>query len=459
MLRRFSNIEQLTPTNNPLYGFAPTYGGKTMLSSTDRVLIDNGGSGYRALDVYLSLFLNPIVYKSWDKVMSEICARDIEVKPYDDSEYASEVADDIRKTLLSIGTDFKGVPLLQESLGIDELYRALGVAYITGISPVELVWGLDKDNKKTVKYFKPRDPRLFRMAYDDATGTTKPRLLTRNALYDGEPIPAAKWIFHRYYAVPGDDAYGLGIGRNLYYPVEWHKQLMTYWLMLIDKTVMPSTVGKIEQGAKLKDEDIVEFYEAVRNFGQDSAIVLKPGTSIDIKDMRANNADALKTLSDVLEAYIETIVVGESSTGKDNGASQAKDTVSNGLKLTKAKALSDSISHMLNATLVKWLTWARHGKNAPVPTIWRKFSEDVESEPSTIEEISNIADFVDILARLDQVGVSLDRDYIERRLGAPLKKPKPAPGAPGASTPASPARTGTALYDNVPSPSELLGLS
>lgn len=466
---RFSNIEIVTPTSSPLSPHMPAYGGRAMLSSTDRVLIDNGGGGLRGLDIYLSLFVNPVVFKSWDKVMCEVCSRELTVTPKDNSAEAVRVADFVREQLLSIGTSPSKSALLPANGGVDELTRALGTAYITGISPVELVWGRDTAGKRVIQYFKPRDPRLFRMEYDAALGVTRPRVLTRDNMIKGVPIPAHKFVFHRYWAVPSDDEYGCGIGRNLFYPVEWQKQLMSYWLMLVDKTVMPSTVGSIAPGTKFDDTQYNDFVESVRNFGQDSALVLRPGYSIEVKDLKATNVDALEKLLTRLDAYIEGIVVGESGTGKGGAGSQAKDQVSDGIRLMNAKALSDAISETMNTTLVKWLAWANFGRGCPLPTVWRNFDEDIAPVPATIAEITNIADFVDILGKLNAAGITLDKAYIEQRLGAPLKKApaavqltsKPADTKSALSAPASllkPERTGTALFDYVPMPAELLGV-
>lgn len=471
---RFSNIELIGPATSPLSNYMPSFGGRTQLRSQDRILVDNGGSGYRALDIYMSLFLNPVVYKSWDKVATDICSRELQVKPKDESKEAAVIAEFIQGQLLSIGTTASTNPLLPAQGGIDALTRALATAYITGITTVELVWGRDRDGKRVVKYFKPRDARLFRMEYDHDANVTRPRVLTRADTTRGVAIPAHKFLIHRYWSVPNDDEYGCGLGKNLYYPVEWQKQLMTYWLMLVDKTVMPSTVGTYSEEAVAKPEDITKFEEAVRNFGQDSAIVLKPGYKIETIDLRATNADALERLLDKIDSYIESIVAGESATGKEGAGSQAKDEVSRGIGLISAKALSDGICETLNQTLVKWLTWANFGQDAPVPTVWRNFGQDIATEPTTLAEVESVADFIDLLSKLNGMDISLDKAYIETRLGVPLKKPpvKPTSGNQSASMvakapagtvatsagPAAQERTGTALYDYVPSPAELLGL-
>lgn len=459
---RFSNIELVQPTSSPFSRYMPSFGGRTLLTSQDRILVNNGGSGAKALDIYLSLFVNPVVFQGWDKVMTDITSKELIVEPGADSDEARKIADFVTAQLKAIGTSSDSPnPLLPAQGGIDGLTRALGTAYITGFSPVELVWGRDASGDRVVKYYKARDARLFRMEYDPEVNITRPRLLSKADPLRGSAIPAHKFIFHRYYAVPNDDDYGCGLGRNLYYPVEWQKQLMSYWLMLIDKTVMPSTVGSYDAEARATEEDIATFEEAVRNFGQDSAITLPPGFKIDTLDFKTSSADVLEKLLDKIDGYIESIVVGESGTGKSGSGSQAKDAVSRGIGLASSKALSDSICETLNQTIVKWLVWANFGKLAPLPRVWRSFEAEINNPPANIEEVNDIAVFIDLLTKLDQVGLSLDRNYIQSRLGAPLKKAASKPGAAGAGTSDAPGNTGgsggTALFENVPSPADLLG--
>jgi phage gp29-like protein len=488
---RFSNVEVITPVSSPLSPSMPSYGGRAMLSSQDRVLVDNGGSSYRGLDIYLSLMSNPVVFKSWDKMMSEICSREIVVEPGvsnnpDDAKLAQNIADFVKEQMLRLGENSID-QLMPSNGGVDALTRACGTAYITGISPIELVWGRNGKGKRIVQYFKPRDPRLVRMEYDDEAKVTRPKVITRTDTMRGMSIPVGKFIIHRHWAIPNDDDYGSGLGRNLYYPVEWQKQVMTYWLMLIDKTVMPSTVGSYSAEARATEELINDFDFAVRNFGQDSAIVLPPGFDIKTIAMSNNGIDMLEKLISRIDTYIETLITGESSTGKEGGGSGAKDEVANSIRLTKAKDISDSICDTLNSTIVKWLVWSNFGKSAPMPKMYRNFEADIETDPTTLAEVQSIADFIDLLGKLDQVAITLDKDYIQQRLGVPLKgkppsasPPPAAPSTPAAKPPTDetgtqdiaktsptvsptvspivrPERTSTALYDHVPTPSELLG--
>jgi phage gp29-like protein len=432
MAKRFVNTELINPVDSPFSPYFPTFNGRVMLSSQDRVLIDNGAGGSRSVDLYSSLFLNPVVHRSWTKLMDEICHRDLVAVPADDSEYAKLVADDILEQIKMIGQS-GATPLLSGGGGFDEMTRTAGKAYITGMSPLELVWARDNTGKRIVKYAKARDPKLFRMEYDAESRVTRPRLLTRQDMLRGSALPAHKIVLHRYWAVPGDDEYGCGLGRNLYYPVEWQKQIMSYWLMLIDKTVMPSTVGSYSKDARTDEDKIAIFEEAVRNFGQDSSITLPPGYSIEVHDLKgSSSADMLDKLLTRIDEYLEMLIIGESTTGKSGGGEGGVDQVADSIFTTKAKSLSDSISSTFNATLVKWLVWAQYGKDAPVPTIWRSFAAEEKGSPTNLNEVESVETLITLLGQLDQQGLTLDPAWVQGRLGAPLKSlmPKPKPATP-----------------------------
>jgi phage gp29-like protein len=208
---------------------------------------------------------------------------------------------------------------------------------------------------------------------------------------------------------------------------------MSYWLMLIDKTVMPSTVGSYGEEARLDADKVALFEEAVRNFGQDSSITLPPGFKIDVHDLKgASSADMLDKLLTKIDLYLEMLLMGESSTGKSGGGEGGVDQVADGIFTTKAKALSDAISTTFNSTLVKWLVWAQYGRSAPVPTVWRNFDVAEVSAPATLDEITDIRELVTVLGQLDQQGLTLDPRYVQDRLGAPLKSLMPRPAKPAA---------------------------
>lgn len=413
--------ELVTPLNSPLGWTVPAFGGKTLLNPQDRTLIENGGGGWRALDIYLSLFKNPVAFSAWEKLIADIISRELTVTPATKSQKDRQIADYVLSIINSLG-NLSNDDMLGNGSGFDTLTRAAAKALITGISPVELIWDKNSRGERVVTHFKTRDPRLVRIEYDDVTKKTTPRILTRTDQTSGVEIPARKMIIFRYWAIPTDDEYGHGLGSSLYYAVEWQKQIMAYWLMLIGKAAIPSTVGKYDEKATANPELIERFKTAIRTFGQDSSILLPPGFSIESIGINLGSADVLEKIEAKVREYIDMLIMGESSTGTQGGGSNARDQVADSIRVKRAKALSDIISSQINNTLVKWLVEAKFGLGTPAPTIWRNFAADEISPPTTVDDIDSITDFIDILTKLDQIGVRLDKAYIESRIGAPLQK-------------------------------------
>lgn len=452
--KRFSRVELATPVNSPLGSYAPSFGGRVRLQTQDRTLIDNGGVGLRSLEIYQALLNNPQVYTAWDKTVSEITSRAMVVEPASDSEEDKYIADFVETQLKAMGSIQTGLSLPSAS-GLDNLIRCACSAYITGISPVELVWTRLPDGVRTISYFKPRDAKLFSMEYDEGEGKTRPRLLTRDDTMRGMALPARKFVMFRYWSVPTDDEYGQGLGRQLYYAVEWQKQILSFWLQLIDKTVLPSTIGSYDETAAADRQLVDDFKSAVASFGQDSSIVLPPGFKIDTTAFPTGTQAQLSELLSVMDAYISNVITGESSIGQAGAGSAGKDQIANEVRVMKAKALSDLIHETLNMTVVRWLVDANFGPQAAVPRVWRDFTSEVDEPPKTLAEVQSISEFVELLGKLDQVGIKVDQDYIGQRLNVPLKgkaKPGQAQAASGTARP-----PGAPLYSSVPSPSELLG--
>ena len=478
--KRFSAIELVNPIDSPISGYGITFGGRIQLRPKDRVLIDNGGSGFRALDIYLSLFSNPVVYSAWDKLVTEITSRDLIVTPASQSVEDLAIAKFIEEAMANLGLEQTGMEL-PASGGMDTLTRACSASLITGMSPIELVWTRNAAGQRIISYFKQRDPRLFRMEYDDDAHVTRPRLLTVMDTFRGRALPARKFIFCRFWSTPTDDEYGQGIGRQLFYAVEWQKQLLSYWLMLVDKAAIPSTIGSYTAESGANEQLIADFERAVAGFGQDSSIVLPPGFSIDTKSISANSG-IVKDLIDRVDTYIATVILGEAIVGAPGGTDQG-DSVANSVRVMKAKALSDCIHEILNQTLVRWLVEANYGSKAAVPKIYRNFVEDDTAPPSSLAEVEDISVVIDLLGKLSQQGLNVDPYWIQDKLGVPLKSLQKRPGQPDAANSSATgqsqqsntttgssskttasgggggqSKTGTALYDNVPSAAELLGL-
>lgn len=406
--RRFNSIEIASLSNDPyLYGSVPTFG-KIRISSRDRTLVENGGTDSQALELYLNLLSDPHVFAIWDKQMNEITSKDWFLESGGDSDDDKKAFDFVEKTLknLSINTrDYdseSGLGIISGGVGLDGLTRGLGLSLITGISFAEIIWKKDNDELPTIDNIKIRDPRRFHFDINES-GRVFLKVKTKKHWSDGIFVPPRKFIVHRYWSIPSDDPYGDGIGRILYYPVQWKRELLTLWLSIIDKYSDPTAIGKYEDD--ISEEEKREFDNALGNIARDMVISMPSSYTVDFISPSLTSVDLLSNLEKLCNTYISKVISGEATTGEEQAGS-VKQTVSNSIRVMKAKGFSDLISETLNNTLIKWLVKYRFPKANP-PKLWRNFDDITEK--------------VELLNRIKNLGFNTTQEYVEDLVGVPLE--------------------------------------
>lgn len=413
--RRFNNIEIASLANDPfLYGGVPTFG-KIRISSRDRTLVENGGTDSQALDLYLNLLSDPHVYAMWDKQITEITSKDWFLEAGGDSDIDKKAFEYVEKTLKNLSLNTKdydpssGLGIISGGVGLDGLTRGLGLSLITGISYAEIIWRQDDDGGPTIDNIKIRDPRRFHFDIDES-GKVFLKVRTRRHWGDGIFVPPRKFIVHRHWSIPNDDPYGDGIGRILYYPVQWKREILTLWLSIIDKYSDPTAIGKYEDD--ISEEDKRVFDEALGSIARDMVISMPSSYSVDFVSPSLSSVDLLSNLEKLCNSYISKVISGEATTGEEQAGS-VKQTVSNSIRLMKAKGFSDLISETINNTLIKWLCNYRFPKANP-PKLWRNFNDVTEK--------------VELLNRIKTLGFNTTQEYVEDLTGIPLEVKQRAKG-------------------------------
>jgi len=406
--RRFNSIELASIANDPYsYGSVPTFG-KIRINPKDRVLVENGGTGSDALELYLNLLTDNQVYAQWDRQMNEITSKDWFLEVGGDSDLDKRALDFVEETLrgLSINTkDYDsntGLGIINNGQGLDGITRGLGLSLILGISIAEIIWKKD-DSGPTIDSIKIRDPRRFHFDTDES-GKIFLKLRTKKHWSDGIYVPPRKFIVHRYWSVPNDDPYGNGIGRLLYYPVQWKRELLTLWLSIIDKYSDPTVVGKYEDDISEEEKRI--FDEALSNISRDMIISMPSSFSIEFNSPSLSSVDLLSNLEKLCNTYISKVISGEANTGEQGSEGSVKQTVSNSIRVMKAKGFSDLISETINNSLIKWLVKYRFPKANP-PRLWRNFND--------------VQEHVELLNRIKSLGFNTTPEYVETLTGIPLE--------------------------------------
>ena len=398
-------------SNDPLISGGVALGGKVRLLSRDAILRDKGGGSlFRALDLYYDLFTDMQVFSGWDKQATDIISRDWYVEPGGKDDIDRRAADFARENLEDLGShvDF-GIRLAEDRpcSGFDNLTRGLLVATIAGIATGEIIWSVNRYGQIFPAEIPIRDSRRFMFEYEKKRDKVRPKLLTRDSFGEGVLIPARKFIFHRYYAMPGfSDPHGFGLGRQLFYPVEWKKEAIIMWLNLIDKYIDPVTIGT--HPAEADKDEVREFKDHIQTVAQEMSMTMPEGWSLDFNRAEINGSyEALVQLLEYLDKQISKVITGEATVGEPLGGSQARETINNSIRVQKAKSWSDQLSETLNCTLLRWMTELNFPGARP-PKVWRDFGD-----------VDGLRDFATVLTLLNQVEYKVDPAYIELKTGIP----------------------------------------
>lgn len=367
--------------------------GLARLDSDDYLLIARGGTDARALDLYLDLMTDETVTAALQKQISEIVSREWKVIPGGPEERDQELAQWCQQKLMSLGEnadqEHNGQAILNKQPGgMNVVCAALLEATIIGFRTAEVIWKQDEENFIYPCSILPKDSRRFIMYYDKE-GRVYPRLRTLKSTYQGEPMPPRKFIFHSFWTYVTDNPMGMGLGRMLYYPVTWKRETLTSWANLIDNYVTPTKVGKVTDQAT--DDQKHQFFDAIRSMAQNVSTVLPQGYDFEVIAPQLNGSDAvLQKYVDYMDRAIYQVILGESTTGQQGDGSQARDRVSNSIRVMKAKSMSDQLNFTLNNTLLKWMAFFKDPQ-AAVPRFVRDF-EDLKASVNTdlIDAIATI---------------------------------------------------------------------
>ncbi len=339
---------------HPLYlGIAQTY---------DPVLFSQGG--VQALQAYRDLERDAHVHAILQKRKFAVVGRPWEVLPASDSPLDKQAAE-------LVEAQFKG-------LGFDKLCLGLLDSQLMGFSVGEILWEVRKSQLWAAQVIMRRQERfIFKAREEGATGAQDPwelRLRTLASPLEGDPLPVRKFVVHRTGALD-NNPYGLGLGNQLYWPVEFKRQGLTFWLIFADKFGSPTVEGEYEPGAT--EDEKRELLNAALSVSVDGAIIHPKGMTLSLLEAaRAGSIETYDKLVRYMDEQCSEAVLGE--TGSTNqsgeGGSRARDQVGNEVRLEVAQADADLLSATLQDTLIRWIV-ELNLPGAGLPSVWRSFEE------------------------------------------------------------------------------------
>ncbi|MBN8488228.1 MAG: DUF935 family protein [Burkholderiales bacterium] len=269
-------------------------------------------------------------------------------------------------------TDVKAAELVTQALDhlrFNRLCKRLLDAQLKGFSVAEVMWEV-RDGLWLPSRVMARDPRRFIFTLDGEL-----RLLTREAPLEGEALPDRKFIVHRY---GGDDdtPYGLGLGSQLFWPVFFKRQGITFWLTFADKFGSPTAIGKYSPSAD--DTERKKLLAALASIAQDAGVIIPDGMVIELLEAsRAGSVDTYEKLVRYMDEQISKVVLGEtmSTTAAPTGLGSTQASVHNDVRLELAQDDADELGETLDDTLIRWIVEFNLGAGVGVPKLKRTFSE------------------------------------------------------------------------------------
>lgn len=414
MRQYFQDAQLGHGSNNP---FLPYWGGGLNRSITqDALRLEKGATSGKSINIYLDLLTDSFANSCFNKQISEICTKGNLIKPGDDRANSKLAAEDCKLMLESLGKSSasnNGTLILDQGLTLEGLIAHLAVSAITGISTVEIVW--EKQRLPSIKRVVPVDPRTVVM-WKDEWGNVYPKLLTREEPQDGIFLPARQFIISRFWSIPSADPWGLGLGRQLYYPVTWKRSILTFWLMMADKASDPQLIVTYPDGTAEADREKV--MASLLKFGREAGVAVPSGWSVEIANRNvAGSTDFLQNLIKYCDDQIAMAILGTSTSGTETGGGINRETINNSLRIQIAKQLADGITSSLSNTLLKWYTEARYGNTAAVPIFYKNFVDE--------------EDMLDMAEKAQRLGYTLDIGELESSLNIKLsKREKPKAALP-----------------------------
>lgn len=339
---------------HPLYlGIAQTY---------DPVLFRQGG--VLALQSYRDLERDSHVHAILQKRKFAVIGRPWEVTSASDSPLDKRAAD-------LVEAQFK-------SLGFDKLCLGLLDAQLMGFAVAEVMWEIRGNEIWAAQALMRRQERfVFKALEDGAKGSQDPwvlRMRTLDQPLEGEDLPPRKFLVHRTGALD-NNPYGLGLGSQLFWPVEFKRQGLSYWMVYADKFGAPTVDITYEPGAT--ETEKAELLKAGTSFSTEAAILHPSGTTLDLLEAaRTGSVDAYDKLVRYMDEQMSEAVLGETGSTNQHGAggSRARDQVGNEVRLEVAQADADLLSATLQATLIRWIV-EMNLPGAGLPSVWRSFEE------------------------------------------------------------------------------------
>lgn len=303
-------------------------------------------------EVYRELRRDDQVHACFQQRCLALTARPVVIKPGAEDAQSVAAADHLRANL--------------EQIAFDRAARMKMWGAFYGFDVAECMWKV-RDGKVWLDRPKVRVPWRFRHAMDGSL-----RLLTQSRMFEGEPVPERKFWVTSWGADNDDDPYGLGLAHQLYWPVFFKKQGLSFWLRALEKYGAPSTYTTYPAGTTDK-KVISDALDVARRLRADGAAAVPENMTVSLLEAARGTVDQATFLRQ-MNAAIAKIILGQTMT-TDDGASLSQSQVHMEVREELTDADAELQCESFQTGPATWLTeWNFPG--AAVPLISRPSPED-----------------------------------------------------------------------------------
>lgn len=393
-----------------------------VLRSNDPLLLERGGGGGLAFDLYRDLKRDGKVFSGLQKRKLAVIGKPWQVESLDKGKAGEK--------------DVALVTEMLKQINFDTLCSELLDALLVGFVPSEIVWTI-RDRMITAARVVKRAQRRFVYVQEDENAPPALRLLTRSNMLNGEPVPDRKFMVHR--ANPEDDnPYGTGLGLQLYWPVFFKRKGILSWNKLNDRFGSPTPWGKYPKGAGPKEKGTL--FDALKAMSNDGVIMTPEGMSLELLESKLTGSiTTQQSLCEYMDDWIMEVILGQSPRGKGGGAVAAASNEREDVRVELSQADSDLLSETINSTLLAWFCDYNGLSPCRVYRVIKK-DEDLKAASETDKNVAGMGFQMTIEGVRAKYGEHWEK-------AAPPPKPEPTevtpPGAKVDSKPASFAEPGS----------------
>ncbi|HVY32805.1 MAG TPA: DUF935 family protein, partial [Caulobacteraceae bacterium] len=294
----------------------------------DSVLQSQGGRW----SVYRELRRDGQVHATFQQRRLAVVSRPLIVEPGANDAKSKAAADFLRANL--------------SALAFDRATKQMAWGLFYGFSVGECMWE-HRDGQIWLAAIKGRTPWRFRWTPDGEL-----RLLTLRDAFQGLPMPDRKFWTVSAGADNDDELYGLGLGHQLYWPVYFKKQGLSFWLRALEKFGGPSVHGVYPRGTPVDEQS--KLLAAAQALRIDGAVITPDGMSLNLLEATRGTVDQATFLRQ-MNSEISKIVLGQTMT-TDDGASLSQSQVHMNVREELTDADVEDLCESFQQGPATWLT-------------------------------------------------------------------------------------------------------